>query len=122
MITNDRDKRRTEIAKDNDLLRLSLIAVSFGGTPLNNPQDKIVLTRAVSESPDVLEVIAAVSKFTDFKEENDPHGEHDFGMVVVNDTKYFFKIDYYDDKLEMGVDPYEQEPTRVLTIMDSTGL
>lgn len=46
-------------------------------------------------------------------------GEHDFGILVVDDTKLFFKIDYYDRDLEHGSeDPANPEvTTRVLTVM-----
>ncbi len=38
----------------------------------------------------------AVACFTDFNDDNDPYGEHDFGAVEVGDQRYFWKIDYFD--------------------------
>lgn len=50
---------------------------------------------------------------------NDPYGEHDFGKVVVNGVSCFWKISYYDNRLEYGSeDPANPDiTTRVLTIM-----
>ena len=39
-------------------------------------------------------VIRRVATFSDFNEENDPHGEHDFGNFTLAGKKFFFKIDY----------------------------
>jgi hypothetical protein len=54
-----------------------------------------------------------------FDADNDPYGEHDFGVVEVNGTRVFFKIDYYDLELKFGSsDPSDEAITRrVLTIM-----
>jgi hypothetical protein len=63
--------------------------------------------------------LARVRAFTAFTEDNDPHGEHDFGSFDLDRRKLFWKIDYYDKKLEYGSeDPADPEQTtRVLTIM-----
>lgn len=60
-----------------------------------------------------------VELFKDFNEGNDPHGEHDFGSLKVDDHRVFWKIDYYDKNLEGGSeDPADpSQTTRVLTIM-----
>lgn len=57
--------------------------------------------------------------FDDFKEENDPYGEHDFGQIVHDGSKYFWKIDYYDLNLHMhSPDAANPDVTcRVLTLM-----
>ena len=54
-----------------------------------------------------------------FSEDNDPHGEHDFGSFEVDGENYFFKLDYYSPDMEGGSeDPADPEKTtRVLTIM-----
>ena len=60
-----------------------------------------------------------IETFTAFTEDNDPHGEHDFGAVTVSGTRFFFKIDYYDLALS-GHSPDAADPKqtiRVLTIM-----
>ena len=65
------------------------------------------------------EFVSKVKSFNEFPEDNDPHGEHDFGEVEINDIKVFWKIDYYDEKYEDGSnDPSDTSRTkRVLTVM-----
>ena len=57
--------------------------------------------------------------FEDFDEDNDPHGEHDFGAFDHDDQTIFWKIDCYDRELKWGSpDPADPEKTtRVLTIL-----
>lgn len=64
-------------------------------------------------------VISGVKDFDEFSTDNDPYGEHDFGAVTVEDTVFFWKIDYYDLDLQFGSsDPADDNVTcRVLTIM-----
>ena len=63
--------------------------------------------------------IRKVAAFDDFSVGNDPHGEHDFGGFEIHGEKFFFKIDYYDRRLEFGSDdPADaMKTTRVLTLM-----
>jgi hypothetical protein len=65
------------------------------------------------------ELLAAVRGFDAFNEDNDPHGEHDFGSLDFLGSKLFWKIDYYAPDLEYGSeDPADPQKTvRVLTIM-----
>ena len=61
----------------------------------------------------------SVREFDDFKEENDPHGEHDFGAIKLDSVSAFWKVDYYDRAMTMG-SPDPTDPTvttRVLTVM-----
>jgi hypothetical protein len=71
-------------------------------------------------------ILSAVQNFSDFTPDNDPHGEHDFGAVTIDDTTVFWKIDYYapniDGELDCdgraSEDPSNPDETiRVLTIM-----
>ena len=57
-----------------------------------------------------------VRAFSEFGEDNDPHGEHDFGSFEVAGEKFFWKIDLYEDP---NVKDSDGEPlvNRVLTIM-----
>lgn len=103
--------RQHEIAFRNDLLRFTM------GKFQMKPGDRVMFTSGVRDDPAVLEILTAVQGFQDFTQENDPHGEHDFGSGTVRGSRFYFKIDYYDQALNAGVDPYEEEPTRVLTIM-----
>ena len=61
----------------------------------------------------------SVAQFDDFTENNDPHGEHDFGAFEFNGYKCFWKIDAYDPHYLMASDdPTDLSKTnRVLTIM-----
>ena len=97
------------IREKNDVLRTSFM----GG--------RVMLTQGVNNlSPAIRQtVIRAVQAFEDFPLSNDPHGEHDFGAITVNDAVFFWKIDYYDRDLQNGSpDPANDAVTcRVLTIM-----
>lgn len=67
------------------------------------------------------EIVAKVQAFAAFTEDNDPHGEHDFGSFDLQGAGcVFWKIDYYADAdLEAGSeDPADgAQCFRVLTIM-----
>jgi hypothetical protein len=67
------------------------------------------------------QVLAKVCEFADFNEDNDPHGEHDFGGFELNGKQFFWKVEYYDERLKWGSDdPADpRKTTRVLTIMFS---
>jgi len=60
-----------------------------------------------------------VEAYTAFDQDNDPYGEHDFGAITHDGSKVFWKIDYYDRRMEYGSeDPADPaKTTRVLTIM-----
>jgi hypothetical protein len=60
-----------------------------------------------------------VETFNAFTQDNDPHGEHDFGGFEHNGERIFWKIDYYDRTMTKGSeDPTDPGQTvRVLTIM-----
>lgn len=64
---------------------------------------------------------AEVAAFNSFNADNDPYGHHDFGCVIIEGQKVFWKIDYYDQDLKYGSeDPSDSSKThRVLTIMFS---
>ena len=81
----------------------------------------VMITAGVEALPaeqrrSLLEKVRAFDVFTD---DNDPHGEHDFGAVGEGGLRYFWKIEYYDRATEFG-SPDPADPavtTRVLTIM-----
>jgi hypothetical protein len=64
-------------------------------------------------------VLAKVSSFNGFDDDNDPWGEHDFGSLEYEGQTFFWKIDYYDPALKWGSeDPADPHKTvRVLTVM-----
>ena len=82
---------------------------------------KIMTTCGVAEFPVEIKTAAfiAVQTFDAFTEDNDPHGEHDFGSFEIGPRKFFWKIDYYAPDMENGSeDPSDpRQTTRVLTIM-----
>ena len=82
---------------------------------------QVVETPGVVELPeaDRIALLLAVRRFSTFDPDNDPHGEHDFGVVEVGGERFFWKIDAYDRAL-LGGSPDPADPavtTRVLTIM-----
>lgn len=67
----------------------------------------------------VATAIGLVREFDTFTPDNDPHGEHDFGLIKIGSRTLYWKIDYYDRALEYGSEnPADPAVThRVLTIM-----
>lgn len=104
------DAKTARIRELNDLLRTNFFS---GG--------KVMITSGIAALKEGVrrEVISAVQTFSDFIEDNDPHGEHDFGAVTVDGHKVFWKIDYYaPDMMHGSEDPSDPRQTvRVLTIM-----
>jgi hypothetical protein len=66
---------------------------------------------------DLIGLSQAVESFNNFNDNNDPHGEHDFGSLFFEGKKIFWKIDYYDQDLKFWCDPLDKACRRVLTIM-----
>lgn len=103
------ERRTARIRELNDLLRTTFI----GG--------RVMITCGIRERGQAFEsaCVEAVQRFSAFTADNDPYGEHDFGAVTVENTKVFFKVDYYDRDLRFGSeDPSDPLVTaRVLTIM-----
>lgn len=98
------------IAKLNDALRTT----GQGG--------QILVTAGIADSYSQFQkffIMKAIASFDDFNEDNDPHEEHDFGAVLFEGTKIFWKIDYYaPDMMHGSEDPANPEKTRrVMTIM-----
>lgn len=65
------------------------------------------------------EIAQLVHAYADFTPDNDPYGEHDFGVFTYNGLRILWKIDYYDWVFGVGSDdPADAEKTRrVLVIM-----
>jgi len=88
---------------------------------LNPTLGRTMLTAGVNSLPSDVRamVIRKVATFDAFTEDNDPNGEHDFGNFELAGHRFFFKLDYYDRKLEFGSDdPADPaKTTRVLTIV-----
>jgi Protein of unknown function (DUF3768) len=103
------------IAALNDRFRSSPVPAEVQGMK--------VMTRGIAalDQIDRLEVWQAVQDFSKFTEDNDPHGEHDFGAFDhPRAGKVFWKIDYYDDEVCRYGSEHPYDPARsyrVLTIM-----
>ncbi len=112
-MARDNTKR---IAELNDRLRTAL------GIPCSVP-GMVILTRGVADLPEEqrCSILTKVKNFTDFTEDNDPYGEHDFGNFNQSEVeKVFWKIDYYaDDSCTWGSEAPEdpKKSFRVLTII-----
>ena len=93
----------------NDLLRTS----GAGG--------RILTTAGIDQLSigEIALIIAAVARFDDFNEDNDPHGEHDCASLRAAGHDVIWKVDYYDLDLQYH-SPNPADPSvtrRVLTIM-----
>lgn len=102
--------RARRIAELNDLARTAMGVCS-----------RVIQTPGISalDPFDQSAIREQVELFKDFTAGNDPHGEHDFGSFEHGGQKIFWKIDYYDKRLEFGSEHPEDpgQTTRVLTIM-----
>ena len=98
-----------KIRELNDILRNTFIT------------GRVLFTKGFTELDNDLKsrFILAIRAYKDFTPDNDPYGEHDFGSVTIDDTKIFWKIDYYDTKLEHhSPDPSDPKQTiRIMTVM-----
>ena len=77
----------------------------------------MTVTVGVKELVDLAGLLRAVRTYDRFTEDNDPCGEHDFGSIVWRGEKVFWKIDYYDQRLEYGEDPLSPDCRKMLTVM-----
>ena len=86
-----------------------------------NGQGQILITAGIQSmgGDAMLAIHQAVASFNTFTEDNDPHGERDFGSLKYQGNTIFWKIDYYDlDLMQGSDDPSDEAKTiRVLTIM-----
>ncbi len=110
--------RAALIAEQNDRFRTTW------GADFTVP-GRIVMTHgaaALSHEAQV-EIMVAVMQFSEFTEDNDPFGIHDFGIFTVTegerDVRLYWKIDLYDAAYEFGADDCTDtaKTRRVLTIL-----
>ena len=82
---------------------------------------QVLLTAGIDSMSmdDKANILSKVRNFNDFTEDNDPYGEHNFGLFDYKGNKIFFKIDYYDLNYEfISKNPANPDITnRVLSIM-----
>ena len=84
------------VAQINDAFRKGILS-----TPeVNDPRGGVSVTQGVHAlSPDVeMSILAKVRNYTTFDPEDDPYGEHDFGVIEMQGVpRIYWKIDYYED-------------------------
>ena len=109
MTALSREEKTARIRQLNDAFRTTL----SGGT--------VLLSAGVYELPDMVKAAAIrkVVTFDEFTQDNDPHGEHDFGSFELCSRKFFWKIDCFDRAMQYGSeDPSDPaKTTRVMTLM-----
>ena len=70
---------------------------------------------------DRLDTVLKIKAYDNFNEDNDPHGEHDYGRFQLENNKQdiIWKIDYYDTNYKYGSEnPSDLSKTRrVMTVM-----
>ncbi|KHS45849.1 DUF3768 domain-containing protein [Novosphingobium subterraneum] len=108
-------QRTRKIQELNDRLRKT----GIGG--------KVVLTRAVAAmgAPELTDLLRRVREFDTFTGGNDPWGEHDFGEVIMDGDRYYWKIDAYDVNNPGFGSPDAADETitmRAITIMTAMDL
>ena len=121
MQVRDDDARPTTIASITPVSSAARIAALNDALRRHSTGGRLFLTSGVARMGDeaVTMVLATVAAFTAFTDDNDPHGEHDFGAFEHDGVLLFWKVDYYDSDLRYG-SPDPANPavtTRVLTIM-----
>lgn len=105
------------VAALNDALRRN-----FAANPMKVPGAyQVLITSGVGalEANAFASLVAKVETFDAFTDDNDPHGEHDFGAIEQDGVRYFWKIDYYDLATQTASpDPSDPAVTkRLLTVM-----
>lgn len=110
----ERARQAAMIAEQNDRFRKSF------GADFAVP-GRIVATPGVAALGYAARValMGEVMRFDTFTEANDPHGQHDFGVVTVEGQRVYWKLDYYDPALAFGSNaPHDPAQTvRVMTLL-----
>ena len=122
-VLNDKKLPKIEkIALLNDELRKKLIT---GELFKADSKDKAFITRGASvfaNGMNRIQFLNNVALYRNFTEDNNPHGERDFGNFMYQKEKIFWKIDYKDNAM-MYHSPDASDPSqtiRVLTIMKAS--
>ena len=111
---SEENARAVLIAEQNDRFRKRLGLCPGISGRIMHTQGVAHLGRAVIE-----QLLAALVAFEDFSEDNDPFGQHDFGIIILDGVSVYWKIDLYDASYEFGSEtPEDPEVTRrVLTLL-----
>ncbi|OWZ90406.1 hypothetical protein B9J07_27865 [Sinorhizobium sp. LM21] len=104
------DEKKARIAELNDELR----------THRSQRNGKIIVTGALIEDihdgARMARILDAIRDFSDFNEDNDPHGEHDYGRVTVDGEEFMFKFDYYALN-EEHLSEHPEDPNATIRVM-----
>ena len=93
------ESKSEKIAALNDQFRQEI------AQPKKEVPGEFLMTAGINSLSDEqkLEIIKQVIAFDDFTEDNDPYGEHDFGVLDLDGLdKIYWKFDYYDNDLKYG--------------------
>jgi hypothetical protein len=77
----------------------------------------VTITTGVRELEDVAGLLREVRLFDAFTNDNDPHGEHDFGQISWYGEKVFWKMDYYNQAMNAWCHPLSPKCRRIITVM-----
>jgi hypothetical protein len=114
------DTKSKIIAKQNDLFRKNIGTLESNLLEVKGKYNMTIGVHNLSNFQK-LDTLIKLWEYNDFNEDNDPHGEHDYGRFQLDENKQdiIWKIDYYDTKYLYGSeDPSNLEITRrVLTVM-----
>ena len=122
VLNNKKLPKIEKIALLNDELRKKLIT---GELFKADSKDKAYITRGASvfvNGMNRMQFLNNVALYRNFTEDNNPHGERDFGNFMYQKEKIFWKIDYKDNAM-MYHSPDASDPSqtiRVLTIMKAS--
>ncbi|MFC4217691.1 DUF3768 domain-containing protein [Pseudophaeobacter arcticus] len=110
-------KEAALIAAQNDAFRRSIL----GTTPVADaPKGQFVMTRGVAalEPEAQLALTRSVASFDGFNADSDPHGWHEMGVIDLDGTTVWFKIDLYDTDYQFGSpEPSDPQQTRRVLIL-----
>ena len=106
------------IAEQNDCFRRTLgFAPVWNGQPLHG---MAVTTPGFRDLPEFVQIALTreMVNCKNFDAENDPYGDHSFGVVEVNGHRAFWKIDIYDMDYSFGVSlPEATDPRQVRRVL-----
>lgn len=96
---------------------MELVTIALENDRFRKSGNGVMLTRGVQEFKSIGGLMEAVREYDNFSGANDAYGEHDFGSIVWESQKVFWKIDYYDQALRCWEDPASAMCRRVMTVM-----
>jgi len=117
MAGSEQDENTETIKNLNDEFRQGFLTQQYQDA--SKYRSVVTAGIAALDPVDQFDIATMVRDFNNFNEDNDPHGEHDFGSLTHQSNTVFWKIDYYAPNLNYGSeDPADSNKTcRVLTIM-----